>query len=213
VRTPTAGTASKPGTIRRGRPTTPHAIRALQQRRNAALTPGRDRRRSGRMQRETPRDDLRALSKVLAKKTQPIDASPQVTLNRRHSRSAIQDVDDSPALDRAPRLSMPLNDLDDDSFHEAPPRLSYPLDEDGELEGGRRALQNARLRRARESFGEPSLGDLNDLGMGNFDGDEDDELRNRDMPEYGLMDDDELDDLEAEYVLSLLLCSSLTNFA
>jgi histone H3/H4 len=160
------------------------------------------------MQRETPRDDLRALSKVLAKKTQPIDASPQVTENRRHSRSAIQDVDDSPALDRAPRLSMPLNDLDDDSFHEAPPRLSYPFEDDDELEGGRRALLNARLRRAQGSFGEPSLGDLNDIGMDNLDGDEDDDLRNRDMTEYGLMDDD-LDDLEAEYVYSLILCGSL----
>lgn len=43
-------------------PTTPHAIRAIQ-RRAAALTPGRDRRRSARLQRETPRDVLRNLSK------------------------------------------------------------------------------------------------------------------------------------------------------
>jgi histone H3/H4 len=148
------------------------------------------------MQRETPRDDLRALSKVLAKKSKPIEPSPQVAVNKRHSRSAIQDFDDSPALDRAPRLSMPLNDLDDDSFHEAPPRLSYPFDEDDELEGGRRALLNARLRRARESFGEPSLGDLNDLGMGRYEGNEEDEIDDRELADYGLVDD--VEDIEAD---------------
>ena len=44
----------------RNNPVTPHAIRALLQRR---ATPGRDRRKSGRTQRETPRDALRNLSK------------------------------------------------------------------------------------------------------------------------------------------------------
>lgn len=62
ARTPTAGTSTH-RVPRRGQPTTPHAIRALQQRRNAALTPGGGRRRSGRIQRETPRDDLRQLSR------------------------------------------------------------------------------------------------------------------------------------------------------
>jgi hypothetical protein len=62
ARTPVAG-ASTHRVPRRGQPTTPHAIRALQQRRNAALTPGGGRRRSGRIQRETPRDDLRLLSR------------------------------------------------------------------------------------------------------------------------------------------------------
>ena len=57
-----------PGTFRplqaswtaRNNPVTPHAIRDLQQRR---ATPGRDRRKSGRVQRETPRDALRNLSR------------------------------------------------------------------------------------------------------------------------------------------------------
>lgn len=44
----------------RSNPATPHAIRALQQRR---ATPGRDRRKSGRMLRETPRGALRNLSR------------------------------------------------------------------------------------------------------------------------------------------------------
>ena len=50
---------------------TPHAIRALQQRRAAGPTPARDRRRSGRQQRETPRDILRNLSRGM----QPICAN------------------------------------------------------------------------------------------------------------------------------------------
>lgn len=45
------------------KPTTPHGIRALEQRRAGALTPGRGRRRSGKIQRETPRDLLRQLSR------------------------------------------------------------------------------------------------------------------------------------------------------
>ena len=59
----------------RSNPATPHAIRALQQRR---ATPGRDRRKSGRMQRETPRDALRNLSKSRF--------SPQCILNRADSK-------------------------------------------------------------------------------------------------------------------------------
>lgn len=42
---------------------TPHAIRASQQRHAAATTPARNRRRSGRAERETPRDVLRKLSR------------------------------------------------------------------------------------------------------------------------------------------------------
>lgn len=63
ARTPRTRGPSRAVPSKRGPPTTPHAIRALQQRRAAALTPGRDRRRSGRMQRETPRDILRQLSR------------------------------------------------------------------------------------------------------------------------------------------------------
>jgi hypothetical protein len=65
-------TATTPGTQRSasrytprargvGAPSTPYGLRARQQR--AANTPGRDRRRSGRMQRETTFDILRNLGK------------------------------------------------------------------------------------------------------------------------------------------------------
>ncbi|KAF2427589.1 hypothetical protein EJ08DRAFT_662885 [Tothia fuscella] len=201
ARTPTiAAGGNRATTVRRGKPTTPHAIRALQQRRNAALTPARDRRRSGRAQRETPRDDLRALSKILAKTSKPIEPSPHVTEVRRHNRSILRDGSESPVLDRAPRLSMPLGELDDDSFHENPPRMSYPLDGDldDELEGGRRALFGDRMRRARISLGDPSLGDLG-LDREGEEEEGEDELTG----DMGLDDDGmggELRNMEAEYV-------------
>lgn len=62
-RTPRGGPATRPISSRRNAPTTPHAIRALRERANAARTPGQNRRRSGRVQRETPRDILRDLSR------------------------------------------------------------------------------------------------------------------------------------------------------
>ena len=57
--TPNTSRVRRPLT-ERSNPSTPHAFRAFQQRR---ATPGRDRRKSGRLQRETPRDALRNLSK------------------------------------------------------------------------------------------------------------------------------------------------------
>lgn len=63
ARTPRGGPATRPISARRAAPTTPHAIRALRERANAARTPGNNRRRSGRVQRETPRDLLRNLSR------------------------------------------------------------------------------------------------------------------------------------------------------
>lgn len=46
-------------------PTTPHVIRALQQRHAATIAPARNRRRSGRAERESPRDALRQLSRSM----------------------------------------------------------------------------------------------------------------------------------------------------
>lgn len=67
-RTPRGGPATRPLPSRRAAPTTPHAIKALRERANAARTPGNNRRRSGRVQRETPRDLLRGLSRGRAHK-------------------------------------------------------------------------------------------------------------------------------------------------
>ncbi|QDS68070.1 hypothetical protein FKW77_009887 [Venturia effusa] len=192
TRTPTAG-ASTHRVSRRGRPTTPHAIRALQQRRNAALTPGGNRRRSGWVQRETPRDDLRQLSRVLAKTSKPAQPSPAQSAPRRHSRSILDDQDELSPVDRPPRLSMALGDLDDDSFHENPPRSSHNWDQDEDtFENPRRALNNARDRRSLGGFGELSFQDLNELGM-------DDRDRRMAIEAQELMGEDEVeDDLDDE---------------
>ncbi|KAJ4373843.1 hypothetical protein N0V83_002582 [Neocucurbitaria cava] len=148
-RTPRGGPATRPIPARRTAPTTPHAIRALRERANAARTPGNNRRRSGRIQRETPRDILRDLSRALARDSRPAEPSPQIQHQRtRHSALDLPDVDDGPNI-AVPRLSMPLDDMyDEDSFHDAPPRQSLlpelPDDVDGgtvqSLEFGRRAI-------------------------------------------------------------------------
>ncbi|KAF1809877.1 hypothetical protein P152DRAFT_484232 [Eremomyces bilateralis CBS 781.70] len=137
VRTP--GSLSRgPRTISRSRlqrstkPTTPHAIRAYQQRIDRAGTPGRDRRKSGRLQRETPRDTLRNLSRLLAARTAPIEPSPAAIPSTKRRRNGFEDFFDEPD-EAPPRLSLPLNALeDDDSFHEKVPRFSVNLDEDEE---------------------------------------------------------------------------------
>ncbi|KAJ6269439.1 centromere kinetochore component CENP-T-domain-containing protein [Bipolaris maydis] len=175
-RTPRGGPATRPLTSRRIAPTTPHAIRALRERANAARTPGNNRRRSGRIQRETPRDLLRDLSRALARTSRPVEPSPQVLPQRpRHSALDLPDVEDGPPM-AAPRLSMPLENMyddddDDESFHSAPPRQSLlpdlPDDVDGgtvqSLEFGRRAIsEDPRLMyggRQSERFG-----DLSELG-------------------------------------------------
>ncbi|KAL1612117.1 hypothetical protein SLS60_000340 [Paraconiothyrium brasiliense] len=154
-------------------PTTPHAIRALRERANAAKTPGHVRRRSGRVQRETPRDLLRNLSRVLARDSQPIQPTPQAKSGpSRHSALDLPDIDDDePAV---PRLSMPLDDMyDDDSFNEEPPRQSIlaPLPEydydNGtvqSIEFGRRARsEDPRLDRLFNKRISEQYGELNDL--------------------------------------------------
>ncbi|KAI9798610.1 MAG: hypothetical protein M1825_005308 [Sarcosagium campestre] len=131
-------------------PLTPHAIRARQQRRAAALTPGRDRRRSGRaqQQRETPRDLLRNLSEVLAPVSKPVISSPNADSiddaarrqqEQRRRRSSLFPDDDifEDELDMPPpRPSIPFddsNDDDDDSVQLQPPRLSMGPEYDDNL--------------------------------------------------------------------------------
>ncbi|KAH9868209.1 hypothetical protein J1614_007281 [Plenodomus biglobosus] len=172
-RTPRGGPATRPLPSRRAAPTTPHAIKALRERANAARTPGNNRRRSGRVQRETPRDLLRGLSRALARDSRPVEPSPQIQAQRtRHSALDLPDVEDGPDP-AAPRLSMALGDMydDDDSYHSAPPRQSLlpdlPDDVDGgtvqSLEFGRRAVSED----PRHMFGgrySAHFGDLSELG-------------------------------------------------
>ncbi|KAI0192826.1 hypothetical protein F4808DRAFT_442627 [Astrocystis sublimbata] len=119
---------------RRTNAATPHAraaIRAMDQRRAALFTPGRTlRRRSAREQRETPRDLLRNLSRVLAPKTQVVSASSSpesqsgadATLPSTGEDEGDDDDDDFP-IER-PRFSLPMGPEDDDDDDLKPPRLS-----------------------------------------------------------------------------------------
>ncbi|EEH50016.2 uncharacterized protein PADG_06095 [Paracoccidioides brasiliensis Pb18] len=115
-------------------PATPHALRALQ-RRAATYTPGRDRRKSGRVQRETPMDILRNLGKVLAPNTRTVSSSPTVKPEIPQPKPVVDELDDEPDPPR-PRLSLPLREMfpeGDGSPEITPPRLSLALDEDAEL--------------------------------------------------------------------------------
>ncbi|KAK7738993.1 hypothetical protein SLS53_005889 [Cytospora paraplurivora] len=114
---------------------TPHgraAIRALDSRRaaiNDINTPGRNRRRSMRDQRETPRDILRALSRTLAPKSKAIltssSSSPEdsnTTNPRTRGRSK--------SKSRKGPITIPEDPDDSDEFPIDRPRLSLPIDED-----------------------------------------------------------------------------------
>ncbi|KAI9754442.1 MAG: Rho GTPase protein rac1 [Chaenotheca gracillima] len=188
-RTPSAGNRT-PGTARtlrpipsrRAVPTTPHALRAFQRRRAAGATPGRDRRRSGRVQRETPRETLRALSRLLAVGTRPTEPSPQEVIRRpaaesspRVSDDGWEEDDDGPGLP-APRLSLPLNYNDEDSVELEPPPMMSETGADDEdvtihsVEMPRRAANElAHSRFSRKSFGgtrySDRFADLRALGL------------------------------------------------
>lgn len=162
---------------------TPHgraAIREVEARR-AALTPGKDRRRSGRQQRETPRDILRLLSRTLAPQTRPTVPSPQTapSNSRRQTLLLDDDFDDGPNL-VPPRLSLPLvdeNDDDDDDNDDESlllPSLAALEDENlttRSIELSRRAV-NERPNRllSRGSLGSirgsDYIGDLNEAELG-----------------------------------------------
>ncbi|MCJ1439321.1 hypothetical protein MMC27_008713 [Xylographa pallens] len=143
---------------------TPHAIRALQQRRAAVQTPVQGRRRSGRPYRETPRDTLRELSKILSISTNSIATTSQSVYSpglaaARSERPFSVDEDDKPR----PRLSMPIHEFeedDDDSFRGPRARLSILSEEYPDVE---RSLE--KLRRA---FSEQPLSRLSGEALGSI---------------------------------------------
>ena len=167
---------------------TPHGRAAMREveARRAGFTPGaaQDRRRSGRQQqRETPRDTLRALSRLLAPKTRPTVPTPPAGGVAAAAVGKIpvagrggfddDDDDDEAALPR-PRLSLPLGEEDDedDSLLE-PPRSSGLEDENftvRSVELARRAaMERGPGRLSRGSFGSIGMndqfGDLNESGL------------------------------------------------
>ena len=165
----TLGSAKRPIAI------TPHgraAQRELDQRR-AGLTPGRDRRKSGKQQRETPSGILRALSRQLAPKSLPIVPTPQGTKEpaRLHLQSG-DDLDDEPDLER-PRLSLPMGeDEDEDDSFLVPPRSAGLEDENFTIQSiefpRRAASELPPSRLSRGSFGSVRMSDvfadMNDTG-------------------------------------------------
>ncbi|KAG5968248.1 hypothetical protein E4U57_007195 [Claviceps arundinis] len=110
---------------RRNNAPTPHAKaarRALDLRRTALLTPGKDRRQSLREQRETPMGLLRDLGRVLATNTRPVaSSSPR---DRPSSIAPVPEEDEGEGDD--------YDDYDDDDLPIQAPRLSLPLDDDDE---------------------------------------------------------------------------------
>lgn len=125
---------------RRNRPNTPHAraaSRAIDQRRTALFTPGRvGRRRSiaRERERETPRDLLRNLSRVLAPTSTALSSSSSSPGPNSNNDSTLQtlmeegDDDDDFPIER-PRFSLPLDRDDDDDSDLKPPRSSILEDD------------------------------------------------------------------------------------
>ncbi|KAI9050345.1 hypothetical protein LZ554_005511 [Drepanopeziza brunnea f. sp. 'monogermtubi'] len=168
------------GSAKRPVAVTPHgraARRELELRRG--LTPGKDRRRSGLQQRETPRDVLRQLSRILAPKTLPTVPTPQARNNAGSRRLAEEeeDPDDENALPR-PRFSLPgfEEDEDEDDSLLLPPHSAGLEDENltiQSVEMARRAISEQPPRLSRGSFGSVRLSDvfadLNESGLGRDD--------------------------------------------
>ncbi|KAE8416312.1 centromere kinetochore component CENP-T-domain-containing protein [Aspergillus pseudocaelatus] len=162
-------------------PSTPYGLRAIQRR--AANTPARDRRKSGRMQRETTFDILRNLGRALAPVSQPIRSSPQEEKQEPElepEKDEIEELDNEPEIER-PRLSLPLEDVEEQeeaSPEPRPPRLSLAFEEeDITVEYPRRATsEHDRARLSMMSFGNPRLsenfGDATRLESDSEDGDD-----------------------------------------
>lgn len=144
---------------------TPHAKaarKALDKRRNAMFTPGKNRRRSLREQRETPMGILRNLGRALAPQSRPIHSSSSPGDKTSSSIAPIpeEDEDDELPIDR-PRLSLPLDEDDDDESDLLPPRSSG-LEEENytvqSIELPRRAI--SEQPGGRLSFGSARMSDI-----------------------------------------------------
>jgi hypothetical protein len=175
----THGDVTRLNSAKRPNAATPHAraaMREIELRRAAALTPGKDRRRSGRQQRETPRDVLRQLSKVLAPSTKPTEPSP-LAIQPHNGRLPIihqeDDLDDGPEP-IPPRLSLPLEGIEEDDSFLVPPQSTGLLEDENitqqSVELPRRATsEQLPGRLSRGSFGSIRVSDrfddMTELGM------------------------------------------------
>ncbi|AEO65152.1 uncharacterized protein THITE_2111872 [Thermothielavioides terrestris NRRL 8126] len=146
---------------------TPHAraaFRAIDSRRAAIFTPHRARRKSLREVRDSPRDFLLSLGRVLARTTQVITTSSSSSSSpgdgggkdRRESDGAgnettlggisvVDDEDDDEELPKRPRLSLPIDEEDDDDdSDDLQPHRSVLIDDENftmqSIEMPRRAI-------------------------------------------------------------------------
>jgi hypothetical protein len=179
VRTPSGAVQRLVSSGKKTNAVTPYgraATREVEARR-AGLTPGKDRRRSGRQQRETPRDPLRALSRILAPISKPVVPTPQG--NAFSAKSGLplnDDMDEEPDPER-PRLSLPLGEDDEDDSLLLPPHSAGLEDENftvQSVELPRRAIsEQPPGRLSRGSFGSirmsDQFADLNELGLDGID--------------------------------------------
>lgn len=148
---------------------TPHAraaFRAIDSRRAAIFTPHRTRRRSLREVRETPRDFLLSLGKVLARNTETITTSSsspgsnkEPSSESRLADTILEDDDDEEEeLPKRPRLSLPIDVEDEDDSPLRPHRSAGLEDENftiqsielprraiSEQPGGRNSLGSVRM--------------------------------------------------------------------
>ncbi|KAI1445175.1 hypothetical protein F5Y02DRAFT_427145 [Annulohypoxylon stygium] len=157
----------------RRNPNTPHAraaIRAIDQRRAALFTPGRvGRRRSlaRERERETPRDLLRNLSRVLAPTSTAVSSSSSSPGPNANNSSTLQtlmeeDDDDEFPIER-PRFSLPMDQDDEYDSELKPPRSSILEDENytvQSIELPRRAWTEAPPGRDRGSYGSVRMSDF-----------------------------------------------------
>jgi hypothetical protein len=146
-------------------------MRELESRR-AGLTPAKERRQSGRHHRETPQDALRALSRVLAPKSQPVVRTPEGLLPiGKFILPEKDNLDDDAALER-PTLSLALkNDEEEDESFLLPPRSAGLEDESFTVQSielpRRAASEQAPGRLSRGSFGSTRISDQSlDLNRG-----------------------------------------------
>ncbi|KAI9740125.1 MAG: hypothetical protein M1818_004876 [Claussenomyces sp. TS43310] len=164
----TPGATTRPGSMRRPTAATPHgraAIREIELRRAAALTPGKSKKQVIRQRKDTPRDVLRALSAVLAPGTSLIDSSPQDLMHSgdKLATKGNADIDDDEQLLQRPRLSIPLNGDEDDSLLLPPiPSATTADDETAtqrSIELPRRAVSEQPGRLSRGSYGSTRTSD------------------------------------------------------
>lgn len=159
------GTPASAG--RRNNAPTPHATaarRALNQRRTAMFTPGKNRRRSLREQRETPMGILRNLGRALAPTSRPV-ATSSSPRDRTSSIAPIreEDEDEDELSFTRPSLTLPIDEEDEDEL--VPPRLSGVEEENytvRSVELPRRAISEQPGRLSRGSFGTVQGSDIFD---------------------------------------------------